>query len=122
MGARGTGCWGATCFVAARARKRRAADASMPWRGAVSHRQKASKSVINTTNSRFDPPTSDSAGGLGYSVSVFQCVVLACVTRATVGVGLQFASDATSGIDLPAWRVVKGWTKLQTNQPLTALR
>ena len=23
MGARGTGCWGATCFVAARARKRR---------------------------------------------------------------------------------------------------
>ena len=47
--------------------------ASMPDSGAVSHRQKASIHVINTTVS-LRSARQRHAGRLGYSVSGFQCV------------------------------------------------
>jgi hypothetical protein len=77
----------------------------MPRRGAVSHRQQASKSVINTTNSRFDPPTSDRLVDWGIPYQCFSASswLASCVPLSALAFSLQAMQQVASTFQRGGW-------------------
>jgi hypothetical protein len=77
----------------------------MPRRGANSHRQQASKSAINTTNSRFDPPTSDSRVGWGIPYQCFSASawLVSRVPLSALASSLQAMQQVASTFQRGGW-------------------